>query len=412
MSNQNTECRIVKNIYKYLLLMLVVSPLLSSFVTNTTILRTIELICFAIAIFNEWKFYHLRKCFVYRGFSKFLFYSLLIVSLGVVLRAEFPSTFSGLGLFLTNQQGFLVYLLPFLILPLPNAKYMKDILKVFFYISLIVFPLWVINIDSLVQVGTFKAEGIGKYLPFFSAFLLGFLPFFKKKQRMIIILTWAIYLFLMLLNARRNVSFTICLYGIFAYFVTTQMSANTQSFKSFLMLLFFFLAALLLLANLDNLASGIFSNMAGRATDDSRSEVEINFFFDFAHSPITDWIWGRGMDGGYLQDTYNVETGEISPLRKGIETGYLYLLLKGGLLYVFSVVLIMINALFLGWKNIRKQYMLFCMLVLASHFLDLYTSTPICAFSSRSTIFWFVVSVLWQSKFSNSEMLNRHFDNK
>lgn len=80
------------------------------------------------------------------------------------------------------------------------------------------------NYSDLVQIGTYKAEGIGSSLPFLSAFLLGLSAYFNKKQRNINIIIWAIYFMLMMLNARRNVSFTLLLYAVIAYIFTSLSS--------------------------------------------------------------------------------------------------------------------------------------------------------------------------------------------
>ena len=51
------------------------------------------------------------------------------------------------------------------------------------------------------------------------------------------------------------------------------------------------------------------------------------------------------MDGGYLQEVVNEQTGEISDRREIIETGYLNMILKGGILYVGIILLMMFYAI-------------------------------------------------------------------
>ena len=148
--------------------------------------------------------------------------------------------------------------------------------------------------------------------------------------------------------------------------------------------------------NLDRLASGTFSNMAHRAKQDTRSGVEELFFLDFYNSPVEDWIFGRGMDGGYRQPVVNEATGEVSEMRSGIETGYLHMLLKGGILYIVLVLLLMFYALSKGFKSKHKKC-IYISLILSTYLIDMYTTNPVCTYSVRSIIFWFCISVLLEN---------------
>lgn len=384
------ELKYVKRIYILLFSIILIKPLLSSIITITTILRSAELLSFLGIFYYEYKLYKGGCLKTISGYEKFLFILLFVVTASIILRGQWPTSPKDFMLHILSTPQ---YLLPFLIIGLPNEKYFKELLNLFFKISLWVIPLWIMNYSDLVQIGTYKAEGIGSSLPFLSAFLLGLSAYFNKKQRNINIIIWAIYFMLMMLNARRNVSFTLLLYAVIAYIFTSLSSIKKNVAKTVIIFLFSILTGLILLLNLDTLTSGVFNNMANRVNEDTRSGVEELFFADFSNAPISDWIFGRGMDGGYYQPTKNEETGEIADNRTVIETGYLNMMLKGGIIYDATIILIMLLAIKRGFTK-HNSINKYISIILLTYFIDLYTTNPVCAFSVRSILFWFCISIL------------------
>lgn len=384
------ELKYVKRIYVLLFAMILINPLLSKIITITTVLRSAELLCYIGIFYYEYKLYKGGCLRHLVGYEKLLFVLLFLISIAIILRGQWPTSPKSFMLHILTTPK---YLLPFIIIRLPNEKYFRELLLLFFKISLWVIPLWIMNYSDLVQVGTYKAEAIGSNLPFLSAFLLGLSTYFNKKQKNINIIIWAIYFMLMMLNARRNVSFTLLLYAVIAYIFTSLSSIKKNVAKTVIVYLFSILIGLIILLNFDSLASGVFNNMASRGSADTRSGVEELFFADFSNAPISDWIFGRGMDGGYYQPMRNEETGEIIDYRNGIETGYLNMMLKGGIIYDLIIILIMILAIKRGLKKHNIVYT-YLSIILFTYFIDLYTTNPVCTFSVRSILFWFCINIL------------------
>ena len=154
---------------------------------------------------------------------------------------------------------------------------------------------------------------------------------------------------------------------------------------------------LILLLNFDSLSKGTFSNMTSRINEDTRSGVETFFFRDFMNSSVSDWIIGRGMSGSYAQTVINRETGEISARRTSIETGYLNMMMKGGIIYIIIVLILLLKSVkkALLYGNDDYKYL---GVILLTYLIDLYTTNPVCAFSVRSVIFWFSISCCLQNK--------------
>lgn len=395
--NNHFEKKIVLRIYMYLLALIIIDPLFNKFILNTTILRSLELVCMFLIVKSELQLYIGKKVILYNGFLKFLLFALLLITLGIILRGEWDDL-SVKDFVLKVIGDTKIWILPFLILPLPNFKYYKEILQLFNKASLFVIPIWILNSNLLVQLDTYKGEHIGVYLPFLSAFLLGFLPLFRKKEKYFVVSIWAIYFMLMLLNARRNVSLSLALYAFIAYIFSILHNIKRRPAKYLFICVFTLISFLFLQLNVDRLAANTFSNIAHRGIEDSRSQVEILFFWDFSHSPTTDWIYGRGMDGGYAQAVTNEETGETTYNRKIIETGYLNMMLKGGIIYDLVILLLIITSLKGVFKKNNPVYVKYSGVILATYFLDMYTTNPICDFTTRSMLFWFLISFLLQFK--------------
>lgn len=390
MLSLSSEQQYVKRIYILLAAMILINPLLNKFVSNTTILRSMEILCYAGILFYEYKLYRNHSLKSFHSYEKWLYTLLFFISVSIIVRGNWPNSPKDFALHVLSTPK---YLLPFIIASLPNAKYFNHIIALFYKISLWVIPLWIINVTELVQIGTSRGESIGSLLPFISAFLLGFGGFFSKRQRMLNIIIWAVFFLLMMLNARRNVAFSLLLYAFIAYVFSIIANMKRNIVKSVLIMLISVLIGLFLVLKMDTISSGLFKNMSNRFSEDTRSGVEELFFADFANAPITDWIFGRGMDGGYYQIMVNEETGEINDNRTVIETGYLNMMLRGGLVYDVVIVLIMLLAIKRGYSK-RNRMCLFLTTILLTYFIDLYTTNPVCAFSVRSILFWFCISVL------------------
>ncbi len=85
--------------------------------------------------------------------------------------------------------------------------------------------------------------------------------------------------------------------------------------------------------------AALLENVLERGMEDTRSRVERAFIRDF--EPI-DWIIGRGINGKYWCP--NIDLNDNSGYRVMIETDYLNIILKGGIVYLGLILLIIIPA--------------------------------------------------------------------
>lgn len=97
-----------------------------------------------------------------------------------------------------------------------------------------------------------------------------------------------------------------------------------------------------------NMADSFFSTLVGRGDENTRIGVEESFYSDMKSQ--VDWTFGRGWFGRYYDPLF-------SNFRSSIETGYLALILRGGLLYLIPYVVTLGITAFTGYF---KSNNLFC----------------------------------------------------
>lgn len=389
------EKRYVRNIYALMSLFILIDPLLNLLISSTTVLRFLELVVFCSILYFEYGF--LKKYGVYHYKRRVLFWIIILGlnGLSIVLRGQF-SGFKESVLTIIGPLGVLPYLLPFLILFLPNAKYFKTILNVFFYSCLASLPLWILSLfDGGLIREAYHGESIGAYFPFFAAFLLGFINSFKMEKRLVIVGVFSIYLLLMILNARRNVILSMFLFAFFAYCSYIVKYARKRSRKLIKILAISIALGIAVVVSFPRLASGLLSNLFERGMENTRSRVELSFLADLATSPVSDTVFGRGMDGKYSCFFVDDVTGDPETDRNVVETEYLNLVLKGGIIQVFIVLALLITATISAFRTKGRQAK-YLGLVLVIYIVSLYTSTPISRFGVPAIIFWLCVSTTLQ----------------
>lgn len=110
-----------------------------------------------------------------------------------------------------------------------------------------------------------------------------------------------------------------------------------------------------------------FPVLANRFDKDSRSGVEEDFYKDMDN--VTDWVFGRGMNGTYKCTT----VASIDRLyRILIETGYLNIILHGGLLMLIPYLILLFYASYKGFFYSNNIFLKGCAIYIFIHILMLY----------------------------------------
>ena len=144
---------------------------------------------------------------------------------------------------------------------------------------------------------------------------------------------------------RRGGLATSILYLLLAWMMYMLNDKKTSKVKVLLLFVMVIGVGYLLF---NNLSDSFFSTLVARGIEDTRSGVEQGFYSDM--SSASDWFLGRGWFGQYYEPIFGEK-------RSSIETGYLALILRGGLLYLIPYVMILVLSFFNGYFRSRN---LFC----------------------------------------------------
>lgn len=241
------------------------------------------------------------------------------------------------------------------------AKLDVDFLRRLFKFSFVLLWLYIITVVFFegikLESCTILAEG--------SIILMMTWPYHAPKKRVVIVLVFILAIIGMMISARRN---KVVYYGggLTLALVINILSNDHYTFsrRITLVVLSFLLGIGLIFAS--DYFGEFFNKMSTGM--DSRQGVIDRFVYDFDSQP-SDWVFGRGLygqfDGGF------VNTDEELELRDVIENGYLYLILKGGGIWLVLLTLIALNAIY---KGLFKSKNLLCKgfaMILILYYVDM-----------------------------------------
>jgi hypothetical protein len=225
-------------------------------------------------------------------------------------------------------------------------------------------------------------------------FILLTYKYHSNKRKLLAIVTILLTLFFAIVRARRGLILMTSLLMLFSYLLYFIYSKNKVFIFYFSIVIITVVS--LYAVNIYNIKTNrVFSFVAERADEDTRTGVEFYFYEDM--KPM-DWIIGRGINGKYYCP--NVDEDEVSNYRSVIETGYLQIILKGGVVSLGLLLLITVPAIFKGIfysSNIlSKAAGIWILLAL----LSLYPAT-VDTFSMRYILMWISVGICYSKEIRN-----------
>lgn len=263
--------------------------------------------------------------------------------------------------FIDSYSGILLYLAPLILLFPGYLRHLKIIVKVILILSVFYVLFDIVFIKALLSADGEEGKSVIEYFSKILAIPCGFILltiFYQADNRK----TWALAgklwpLFTIvfaclfsLIRARRGLTFISANILIFAYIINVHAYKKNLFIKFFPLVVAFFLFAYGVNKSA-NKNLGSFRLLKERLTEDTRSGVEEYFYLDMKEN---DWLIGRGINASYYCPSGATEDG----FRGTIETDYLQLILRGGIVSLGLLLLIVIPALILGFfysKNLISK---------------------------------------------------------
>jgi len=332
------------------------------------------------------------------SYLRMLFFTFILWQFATVIRGiEFDYEVTKQLLFDPNS-GVFLYLAPVIMLIPVNISYLKKIfqtiiiLSVFFilydmiFISQLLYPRENMRSQAMIEFFTQQLSLCGGFL------LLTFF-YHTKKTNLFILFTMAATFILAVIRARRGLifmSFSMLFFSYLIYHYINKTKVVNIVLSLFLITMVTFVAIKVYNENRKN----TFSLITERINQRTRSEVVKYFYRDMQ---IKDWIIGKGLNGEYFCPGVTEGVGRITIFRRVVETGYLQVILNGGLISLVLLLLIaipgMIRGIFYSNNILSKAAGIWIFLFL----LYMYPGT-ITKFSMHYLLVWISIGICYSKQ--------------
>lgn len=320
-------------------------------------------------------YFQIPKVHPFKGVWRIILYFFLLINIITIVRGIYSPSLP-YNSFILDNNFMWQYLVPFFLFIKPTTSMLQILIRwcwiyVLFTLFFCVYNFsdfylnpaeiiksmigWEAYIVNRPQVPCTLILSICAFLFFFDEF--------SKKQKILLIITIILALSAALMAGRRSSAASI-LYFIFISLCYYYFKSNKKIF----ILLSLIIIIYLIINNLGiNFWEENFEILSNKIDSDTRSVVENEFYKDM--ESLSDWLWGRGMSGTYLSPSAAI----IDKLhRHVIETGYLNIILHGGLCLLIPYILIMLKAIYKGLFLSNNFFCKACAIYITYHLISLY----------------------------------------
>jgi O-antigen ligase len=337
-------------------------------------------------------------------FTIYFIYSLTVVANGA--KFDFASIKT---LLLDGGYGILPYLTPLVVLlPRNFVVYKKTVITLLIfgglfiifdiaYFEIIHNPDW-LNLESQLFIEIFVG---GLAAPV--GFLLSIYLYNNKFTNIFASAVILIAVYFLIYRARRG-SLALCLTSVAAagmmYLIYTKRTA-----------LVILIAIVLISFNTIFLSGiklpGMFTFLMARKDEDTRSGVE-----DYMRAGMQskkDWLIGKGINGTYYCPFFvDLVTGSYE--RPIVETGYLQIILKGGIISLTLLLLILLPAIYKGFFDSRNVFSKAAAMYVLLWVMSLYPAVG-NDFSMKYVLLWVAVGICYSKKIRElpDDIIKAHF---
>ena len=252
--------------------------------------------------------------------------------------------------------------------------------------------------DLLYSMGdNLKSQGIIEYFSKTLSIPCGFLlltyVYYSNKRKLFALFVIVLTFILAVIRARRGLmfmSFSILLFSYFIYYYANKGKLIKFLFPLLLILLIYFFGAKIYNEN----RNGLFGYITERLYEDTRTGVEECFYNDMN---TKDWIIGKGINGSYYCPDIDAD---LSIFRNGIETDYLNIILKGGIVSLGLLLLIIVPAIFKGLFCQKIYFQKLQVFGILFYLSDLYP-VPVTNFTLNYLLVWISISICYSKYIRN-----------
>jgi len=352
------------------------------------------------------------------GYLKTLMWLYLIWAVSVVIRG-FVFEYDIIKLLLFNAfESLFIYFVPIVVFFPRNIQHIKKIFLVILVLGIIYVLYSTIFLKQLLVSYDIKEsqdiiEYFSKTLSIPCGFIIMTYIYHNRKVNLFALFVLGLTFVMAIVRARRGLAF-LSFFPILAAYVFYLFYSRNNFLKVIFML------ALVIMITLGFAYSqsifGYFGQKSttswfiDRITQDTRSEVEEYFYQDMKPS---DWIIGKGINGQYYCPGVELGQGRVSIFRRGIETDYLTIILKGGIVSLGLMLLIILPAIVKGFFKSKNLLAKASATWIFLYLVSLYPA-PVTTFTLNYLIVWISIGLCYSQKFRNltDDDLIGYFSNK
>jgi hypothetical protein len=329
----------------------------------------------------------------------FILYCLWLLS--VILRG-FVFDYTIIKLLLFNaEHGIFLYFVPLILLFPGDIIYLKKIFRVIIILGIIFIIYDAAFLNNLMDLSyrnyntKFTFEYFTKILSVPCGFILLTYSYHSRRMNLLALFVIVIAVAFALIRARRALIFISISPLVFAYILYIY-GGRMKILIIFLSIIIGSFLFYLGLSIYSENKSGTFALITNRFTADTRSRVEEDFYRDMNTG---DWIIGKGIFGEYYSPGLD-EGNYISIYRSMIETNYLNIILKGGIVSLGLLLLITIPAMIKGIFHSENILSKAAGIWIFLWLLSLYPAT-VNTFSLNHILVWISVGICYSADIRN-----------
>lgn len=375
---------------------------------NGKIFRITSAIGIALMLYG---FIRLPKKCIYNKKIKYIYYFFVLVNLITIFRGIFTPMPLPTKMLIFDYTYLWQFIIPLFGLLVVEKIYIQYIIK-WCYIYAIVSILFALynysdfyfNASYLLK-NMMNWEGyivnrpqVPAYFIFPLCIFIFYFSHFKINMKYIFIISIILAVIAALMSGRRSAAATVLIY------VLVGMIYFYKNHKAILIatLLCFFLILHTNNTTIDKInIAGNFEILNERLTQDTRSDTEKDFYKDMDQTSI---IFGRGINGTYKSPSVAI----IDKLnRTCIETGYLNIILHGGIILLIPYIILLLNSAYKGFlhsnNSLCKVFAFYCL-------YSIFWLYPggILSLDIQNLILWIAIAVCQSSKwrkYSENEII-------